>query len=194
MPNIDLARRRLVVRASNFAIAVALGSSACSRQEADDANSNAAVEADPGTASKAAKASEVFDTATAATLLSVVQTIYPHPNVDTELYGVALDALKGAASQPAVANLLTDGIKDLTQRAGAAWPALSPEKRTELLRQIEPTPFFQTLRATTVFTFYNQPKIWEAFGYEGDAWAKGGYLARGLNDIDWLSEPKAIAP
>ena len=62
----------------------------------------------------------------------------------------------------------------------------SPDAQTQVLRQIEATPFFKTVRGTSVFVIYNNPDAWAKIGYEGESYSKGGYLTRGFNDIDWL--------
>ncbi|MDA4634724.1 Twin-arginine translocation pathway signal, partial [Escherichia coli] len=60
------------------------------------------------------------------------------------------------------------------------------EHRLKLLRQIEDTPFFQTIRGGLVTGIYNQKELWPLFGYEGESYSKGGYIARGFSDIEWL--------
>jgi len=55
-----------------------------------------------------------------------------------------------------------------------------------VLQQIEATPFFQSIRGGLVVSLYNQPEVWPIFGYEGESFSKGGYIARGFNDIEWL--------
>jgi len=35
---------------------------------------------------------------------------------------------------------------------------------------------------------YTDRKVWSELGYEGPSFKFGGYLERGFNDIDWLSE------
>jgi hypothetical protein len=54
------------------------------------------------------------------------------------------------------------------------------------------TPFFNLLRQTMVFTFYNKPANWASFGYRSDAWSFGGWLARGVDTIDWLPNPTSL--
>ncbi len=182
-------RRAFVARASTLALATALSALGCNRPEAA-----APVDSrprDPGS-SGAGRATAALDPTTASVLLALVQQVFPHPGIAADLFRVSVDALAAAAGQaPAVATMLTTGVQDLLKAAGGDFAGIAPERQTQLLAAIEATPFFQTVRATTVFTFYNQPKVWEAFGYEGDAWAKGGYLARGLADIDWLPNPSA---
>jgi hypothetical protein len=52
----------------------------------------------------------------------------------------------------------------------------------------KPTPFFQSVRAQTLQILYATPMAAKLFGYEGEAFSKGGYLTRGFNDLRWLPE------
>ena len=36
---------------------------------------------------------------------------------------------------------------------------------------------------------YNNPQVWQAFGYEGEAFEYGGYIERGFDDLGWLPDP-----
>jgi hypothetical protein len=58
----------------------------------------------------------------------------------------------------------------------------------QALQGIETTPFFQTLRVKTLGALYATPLAYAYFGYEGEAFSKGGYLLRGFNDLHWLPE------
>ncbi|RVD73511.1 gluconate 2-dehydrogenase subunit 3 family protein, partial [Mesorhizobium sp. M4A.F.Ca.ET.029.04.2.1] len=60
------------------------------------------------------------------------------------------------------------------------------EQRVALLKDIESSPFFQTVRSGLVVSLYNQKDVWPIFGYEGESFSKGGYIERGFNDIEWL--------
>jgi hypothetical protein len=53
---------------------------------------------------------------------------------------------------------------------------------------MESSPFFQTLRTKTLGVLYATPIAYAYFGYEGEAFSKGGYLLRGFNDLRWLPE------
>ncbi len=59
------------------------------------------------------------------------------------------------------------------------------------LRRIESTAFFQNLRVQTLLVLYSTPLAYACFGYEGEAFSKGGYLTRGFNDLRWLPEVPA---
>ena len=51
------------------------------------------------------------------------------------------------------------------------------------LKQIETTPFFQTVRGELVTGIYNNPAVWRHFGYEGASAAYGGYYRRAVHRL-----------
>lgn len=126
---------------------------------------------------------------TMATLIQVARDIYPHDHVADRFYAVAV---KGhdtkAGTDAAHKDLIEQGIADLDKRAGAGgYRGLGwEEERVAILRQIEATPFFQTVRGGLVVSLYNQKEVWPLFGYEGESFSKGGYIKRGFDDIQWL--------
>lgn len=127
--------------------------------------------------------------ATLATLIQVARDIYPHDQVPTKFYAIAIKAEDvKAAKDSAHKTLLESGIADLDKRAGkGGYAGIGwEEDRVKLLQQIEKTPFFQGVRGGLVVSLYNQKAIWPIFGYEGGSYSKGGYIARGFDDIDWL--------
>ena len=56
------------------------------------------------------------------------------------------------------------------------------------LKTIEQEAFFQSVRLKTLLVLYANPIAYAHFGYEGEAFSKGGYLLRGFNDLQWLPE------
>ena len=54
-------------------------------------------------------------------------------------------------------------------------------------------PFFEKIRSTAVVSLYNNELAFAHFGYEGEAFSKGGYLERGFNALTWLPAPSAEA-
>jgi hypothetical protein len=66
------------------------------------------------------------------------------------------------------------------------WVDLSPGYRLASLKQLEATPFFQTVRGECITGIYNNPDVWRHFGYEGPSFEFGGYIERGFNDLGWL--------
>jgi len=126
---------------------------------------------------------------TMATLIQMARDIYPHDQVPDKYYAIAVkshDELVG--KDAAHKELIEKGIADLDQKAGAGgYAGLGwEEERVKLLQGIEDTPFFQAIRGGLVVGLYNQKEIWPIFGYEGESYSKGGYIARGFDDIEWL--------
>ena len=122
-----------------------------------------------------------------ATLLQMARDIYPHDRVGDRFYAVAIKPYDAAEQKQMVA----EGIAALdaaAKQAGfdsslaAGWE----DERVAILRSIEDTPFFQTIRGGLVTGLYNQKDVWPIFGYEGESFSQGGYIARGFDDIDWL--------
>ncbi|WP_171181505.1 gluconate 2-dehydrogenase subunit 3 family protein [Ruegeria sp. HKCCD8929] len=129
----------------------------------------------------------------AATLLQMVQDIFPHP--DFLPLSIYQDVLKGvlteAESTEETATLLAEGLKDLNARStelhGVPYADVDAyAKREGLLRIIQDGAFFQKLRWATWAGIYINPEAWPQFGYEGSSWEHGGYIDRGFSDATWL--------
>ena len=133
--------------------------------------------------------------ATLKTLVKVARDIYPHDFLVDSYYITAIKPWDAkAAKDPAIKAMLTDGVRRLDQDAQdrhkldyvqVPWEA----DRVVLLQGIEQTDFFKKVRFDLVVSLYNQEELWPKFGYEGSSAEHGGYINRGINDIDWL--PKA---
>jgi len=129
---------------------------------------------------------------TMATLVQMARDVYPHDKFGDDLYAAAVKAHDDtAASDPEFKQLISDGVASLNTKAleigypnyvETGWEA----DRVNLLRSIEDTDFFKTIRGGLVVGLYNQPAVWDKLGYEGASYDKGGYLFRGFNDIKWL--------
>lgn len=125
---------------------------------------------------------------TMATLIEMARDIYPHDRLQDKYYAIAVKGHdEKAASDDAHKAFIEDGIASLDAKAGGSYRGLGWEKdRVAVLQQIEDTGFFQAIRGGLVVSLYNQKEIWPLFGYEGESYSQGGYLARGFDDIQWL--------
>jgi hypothetical protein len=120
-----------------------------------------------------------------ATLLAAARTIAPHDKLEDAAYAFVIRALDGVATKDeSLRKQLKDGVASL----GPEFATASEAQRVEALRKVEPTPFFQNLRVQTLQVLYSTPLAYAYFGYEGEAFSKGGYLQRGFNDLRWLPE------
>ena len=120
-----------------------------------------------------------------AALLAAARTIAPHDKLDDAPYALVVQALDGnAARDAATLTLLRQGVAGL----GAGFATAAETERVAALQVVEATAFFKSVRATTLATLYASPLVYAYFGYEGEAFSKGGYLLRGFNDLRWLPE------
>jgi hypothetical protein len=121
----------------------------------------------------------------AAALLAMIRTIAPHDTLDDAAYALVVSAIDGDAVGSTEARAdLSSGIASL----GEGFASQPEDARTERLKQIESGAFFQSVRVKTLMVLYSNPIAWAHFGYEGEAFSKGGYLLRGFNDLKWLPE------
>ena len=120
-----------------------------------------------------------------ATLLAATRTIAPHDKLEDAAYAFVVRALDTAsAKDSALHKQLQEGVVSL----GAGFASSPENDRVTALRRVEATPFFQDLRRQTLSVLYSTPFAYAYFGYEGEAFSKGGYLLRGFNDLRWLPE------
>jgi len=131
---------------------------------------------------------------TFATLVQVSRDTYPHDQLADRFYVQAVGGFDGEAAQSAQTKaLFEDGVAGLNSAAqqahGVPYGEVGWESdRVALLREIQDSPFFQKVRASLVTGIYNNPQAWPMFGYEGESASRGGYIARGFDDIDWLDK------
>ncbi|HSU05197.1 MAG TPA: gluconate 2-dehydrogenase subunit 3 family protein [Acetobacteraceae bacterium] len=141
-----------------------------------------------------AQSAKTLQPATLATLVLVARDIYPHDHVADVFYIKAVTPWDDKATKdPATKVLLEEGVMRLDAGAqdqhGVPYLQVGWEdQRVALLRGIEASKFFQTLRGDLLVSFYNQHDLWKKFGYEGASAEYGGYIHRGFDDIDWLPQ------
>lgn len=126
---------------------------------------------------------------TMKTLILIARDIYPHDRVPDRFYAVAMKSYdEKAASDPNMKAQLENFVAGLDAAAGPGgysgigWEA----QRVGLLRATGANPMFEKIRSGLVVSLYNQPDVWQIFGYEGESFSKGGYIKRGFDDITWL--------
>jgi hypothetical protein len=124
-------------------------------------------------------------TAEGAALMAAAHTIAPHDKLDDAAYALVVKALDAsAAKDDAVRKQLKEGVASL----GPGFAAAPESARVDALRKVESTLFFQTVRLQTLQVLYSTTLAYAYFGYEGEAFSKGGYLQRGFNDLRWLPD------
>ena len=118
-------------------------------------------------------------------LMAVTRSICPHDKLEDLAYGLVVKAIDAeSAKDPRARATVTEGLAQLDQRF-----AIMPEgMRYMALKKIETTPFFQYVRVKTLQVLYSSPLAYAHFGYQGEAFSKGGYIYRGFDDLHWLPE------
>lgn len=124
----------------------------------------------------------------ADTLRRICWLLFPFPDLGDAPYARAVDAITSAASDDATAQLIVAGIADLDGGTAGSWLRLDEAAQIDRLRGIESGPFFAYMLATTKAQLFNDRDVWAHIGYEGSSLEHGGYIGRGLSDIDWLDD------
>ncbi|MGB2069520.1 MAG: Twin-arginine translocation pathway signal [Candidatus Puniceispirillaceae bacterium] len=124
---------------------------------------------------------------TMATLVQMARDVYPHDQISDEFYAAAMKGYDTADAKAAI----EDGVAALNAAAVgqgyASYLDIGWERdRVDVLRSMDSSPFFQTIRGGLITGLYNQKEVWPLFGYEGESFSKGGYIDRGFNDIKWV--------
>lgn len=124
-------------------------------------------------------------TAEGTTLMAVTRTIAPHDTLEDAAYALVVRAIDmDVAADASMLATVRQGITQL----GAQFAAAAEGLRVGALKAMEPAAFFQLVRAKTLGTLYASPLAYAHFGYEGEAFSKGGYLLRGFQDLRWLPD------
>jgi hypothetical protein len=128
-----------------------------------------------------------IDAHAAQTLLVMARQLFPHDRLGDQYYAAVVEAVdKQAASDPATRKLIADGVAQLDRARGIAWIGLSNGARNAVLKSMETSEFFTTVRTATINNLYTNPLVYRMFGYEGSSVEFGGYIERGFDDIGWL--------
>jgi hypothetical protein len=130
----------------------------------------------------------------AEAVAALARTLYPHAALPDSVYARVSAKLDEAAREDAaLAQVINDGVADLDGRGDEPFVARSGEQQLADAKAIAGSAFFDLVRSTAVVEIYSDPQTWSAFGYEGPSFAKGGYIDRGFNDLDWLPDPEQEA-
>jgi len=120
-----------------------------------------------------------------AALMAMARTICPHDKLDDAAYALVVQAVDASSGKdPSIRRLIKEGVAGL----GGSFATSLESDRVEVLKKIESSEFFQRMRLKTIQVLYASPLAYAYFGYEGEAFSKGGYLLRGFNDLRWLPD------
>lgn len=107
--------------------------------------------------------------------------LFPFPELGAEPYARVATALADdAANRSLVDAALADFPDD--------WLDANTDRQLEHLQHIEAGPFFQFVLAGVRTRLFNDREVWAYLNYGGSSMAFGGYIDRGLDEIDWLED------
>jgi hypothetical protein len=130
---------------------------------------------------------QALSDADARALLTMARTLFPHEMLGEGYYMAAVQSIDAkAATDAKVRDLVAAGIERLNRAAGKPFADLPEQARVNVLKTMEKSDFFQMVYGETINGVYGNPAVWALFGYEGSSVERGGYLARGFDDIEWL--------
>jgi hypothetical protein len=122
-----------------------------------------------------------------ATLLRFAWNLFPLEKVDESVYVAVVEGLdRRAQGDTALYEQIAAGIAKLDEARGKPWIALPEADQIAVMKDVERTPFFGTMRTAAVNTIFGNAAVWKLIGYEGSAVEHGGYVNRGFNDITWV--------
>ena len=120
-------------------------------------------------------------------LTAMARVLYPHDFLEDAAYRRVVDIV-AAEADAAQRALLVAGAAALDGAFGRPFVALAERERLAAVEAIQDRPFFEAMRAATARHLYDDRALWPRFGYEGASSHLGGYVERGFDDIDWISE------
>ncbi|NOJ60069.1 hypothetical protein [Arthrobacter sp. 260] len=124
-------------------------------------------------------------------LVRIIRVAFPHPKIPDGPYERMADKIITESNESTWFRVaLTQGLLALNRQGGENFLDLPDDRALAALQRIADLEFFGFIRRTTVLNFYDDPEVWDVFGYEGESFSKGGYLHRGFDDLDWLPNPR----
>ncbi len=122
-------------------------------------------------------------------LPDVVYQLFPHPGLSKDVYEQVTEQIDSRIGQSGeLTAMMNDALELLAGNTGEKWSGLAETEQAAALATIQHTPFFQFVLNETLSGIYRHPLTWELLGFEGSSLEFGGYINRGLNDIDWLPD------
>jgi hypothetical protein len=131
-----------------------------------------------------------LSTAEGQAIMAMGRTLFPHKKLPDAVYALLAKALDAKAD---ATKLLKDGVVALNKAAGGDFTKASDAKKLEVVKSLEKSPFFGTVRGECITALYDNDMAYAAFGYPGASYDKGGYITRGFQDLKWLPDPDATA-
>jgi hypothetical protein len=126
-------------------------------------------------------------------LMRLTQVIFPHKKMPEAINAIAVKDLDAAAKDAATVADMRAGIEALNKASGGDWMKATPAEQLAAVKANTSLALFQKVRGQCITSLYDNQLAYAHFGYEGEAFNKGGYITRGFNDLKWLPDPPTAA-
>ena len=125
----------------------------------------------------------------ADSVLALARALYPHKDLPDAVYALVVKDIDRFASDAQSRATVAAGVQMLDTKAGGSFLLSTDAQKHRVLEMLIQDPYVQKVRSTCISTLYNTDMAFVHFGYEGEAFAKGGYVHRGFNNLAWLANP-----
>jgi hypothetical protein len=125
----------------------------------------------------------------AESVLALAKALYPHKDLPDAVYALVVKDIDRFAADAQSRATVAAGVQMLDGKAGGSFSLSLDARKHRVLEMLIQSPFVQKVRSACISTLYNNDMAFVHFGYEGEAFAKGGYVHRGFNDLAWLANP-----
>ena len=132
-----------------------------------------------------------LDPRTAATLTAMARALYPHDSLDDAFYRRVVETVAANADAAGRA-LLADGIAALDEAGARAFVDLAEKEKLAALQAIEGLALLRGhARRDGALPSTTTGRSGLASATRGASSHLGGYIERGFDDIDWITEADA---
>lgn len=126
--------------------------------------------------------------------LALAKVLYPHKKLPDAVYALAVKDIDAYAADAENSKIVAAGVAALNAKANGKFAKAAAAKKHKIVEELIKTDaFIQKVRGTCITALYNNEMAFAHFGYQGEAFSKGGYIFRGFNDLTWLPNPPESA-
>lgn len=126
---------------------------------------------------------------TEQSLQQLARRLFPHDELTSAPYEeIASSLVSRASTDTKLREILRAGVAQLDEGGQTPWLMRDEEQQLAAVQRLEGGEFFRLMRTTTIEHLYRSREVWRLLGYQGSSVEFGGYLDRGFDDIDWLSD------
>lgn len=122
-------------------------------------------------------------------LTRLARLLFPHDGMADSVYAEVMDGvLSAAAEDSALTAALQSAGTAFDRQGGKPWVSLDERGQIAVLETLQNEAFFTDILNSVRGHFYYNKRVWKHLDYPGPSFKSGGYLHRGFDDIDWLSQ------